>query len=226
MQLTINPQIESSWKEVLFDEFQKPYFNELKSFLLSEKQHHTVYPTGKNIFNAFNSTPFDQVKVVILGQDPYHGVDQAHGLAFSVQDHVNFPPSLQNIFKEYCEDLDLPMPKSGNLLKWAHEGVFLLNTVLTVRAHQAHSHKEKGWEHFTDHVIHTIGQLKEHVVFILWGRPAQLKEKLIDTSKHLVIKSPHPSPLSAYRGFFGSKPFSKTNIYLAAHGIDPIDWHL
>ena len=226
MQLSIIPQIDSSWKDILQDEFHKAYFSELNSFLLSEKEQHTIYPEGNDIFNAFNSTPFDHVKVVILGQDPYHGVDQAHGLAFSVQDNVPLPPSLQNIFKEYCEDLRFPMPHSGNLMKWAREGVFLLNTVLTVRAHQAHSHIDQGWERFTDHVIYAIGHQKEHVVFILWGRPAQMKEKLIDTSKHLIIKSPHPSPLSAYRGFFGSKPFSRSNDYLIANGIEPIDWHL
>ena len=186
---TIDPQIETSWKEILFDEFQKPYFHELKAFLLNEKKHHTVYPAGENIFNAFNSTPFKQVKVVIIGQDPYHGAGQAHGLAFSVQDGIPFPPSLLNIFKEYSDDLKLPMPTSGNLTKWAQQGVFLLNTVLTVRANQAHSHKDRGWEKFTDHVIHTISQGKENVVFILWGKPAQLKTSLIDSGAQRTTRS-------------------------------------
>lgn len=223
---SIDPKIDDSWKSLLLDEFQKPYFHDLKAFLLHEKSHHTVYPAGKNIFNAFNSTPFEKVKVVIIGQDPYHGAGQAHGLAFSVQDGVPFPPSLLNIFKEYCDDLQLSMPSTGNLYKWAQQGVFLLNTVLTVRANQAHSHKEHGWERFTDHVIHLISQKKEHVVFILWGKPAQMKASLIDQNKHLVLRAPHPSPLSAYRGFFGSKPFSSSNQYLQQNGIEPIDWRL
>ena len=222
----IDPKIEASWKALLIDEFQKPYFSELKSFLESEKQTQVVYPKGSNIFNAFNTTPFDRVKVVILGQDPYHVEGQAHGLAFSVQDGVAFPPSLRNIFQEYHSDLGYKIPTSGNLTKWAEEGVFLLNTVLSVRANQAHSHKDKGWEIFTDAVIRLISEKKEHVVFILWGKPAQQKIKLIDTTKHLVLQAPHPSPLSSYRGFFGSKPFSKTNGYLKAHGIKEVDWKL
>ncbi|MEA3372693.1 MAG: uracil-DNA glycosylase [Campylobacterota bacterium] len=224
--MTIDPKIDSSWKSVLADEFQKPYFSELKAFLVNEKSQYTVYPSGENIFNAFNTTHFDKVKVVIIGQDPYHGQGQAHGLAFSVQDNVKFPPSLLNIFKEYCDDLDLRMPANGNLSKWAEQGVFLLNTVLTVRANQAHSHKERGWETFTDFVIHTISERKEHIVFILWGKPAQMKASLIDERRHLILRAPHPSPLSAYRGFFGSHPFSKTNAYLRSQNINPIDWEL
>ena len=224
--MTVDPKIDPSWKRVLRDEFEKPYFPKLKAFLLKEKERHTVYPAGPNIFNAFNTTPFERVKVVILGQDPYHGPNQAHGLAFSVQDGVPFPPSLMNIFKELQEDVGCEMPRSGNLTHWAEQGVFLLNTVLTVRAGEAHSHKEQGWEAFTDAVIRTVSEQREHVVFILWGRPAQSKALMIDASKHLVLRAPHPSPLSAYRGFFGSKPFSKTNAYLSEHGIDPIDWRL
>ena len=224
--MNVDPQIEASWKTVLYDEFQKPYFPKLKAFLLEEKQHYTIYPSGANIFNAFNTTPFEKVKVVILGQDPYHGPNQAHGLAFSVQDGVAFPPSLQNIFKELCDDIGCAMPENGNLTHWAEQGVFLLNTVLTVRAGQAHSHKEQGWEQFTDAVIRTISERKEHVVFILWGRPAQQKASMIDASKHMILKAPHPSPLSAYRGFFGSKPFSSSNTYLQQNGLAPIDWKL
>lgn len=224
--LTIDPKIDPSWKRVLSDEFQKPYFYALKSFLIEEKKHHRIFPAGKNIFNAFNTTPFDKVKVVVIGQDPYHGEGQAHGLAFSVQDGVKFPPSLMNIFQEYCEDLGEPFPENGNLTKWAQEGVFLMNTVLTVRQNEAHSHKDKGWELFTDAVIRTISEQKEHIVFILWGRPAQMKASLIDDKKHKVLRAPHPSPLSAYRGFFGSKPFSQTNDFLRMHAIRPIAWRL
>lgn len=224
--MNVDPKIDPSWKRVLHDEFEKPYFPELKAFLLKEKERHTVYPAGANIFNAFNTTPFERIKVVILGQDPYHGPNQAHGLAFSVQDGVPFPPSLQNIFKELCDDIGCAMPQSGNLTRWAEQGVFLLNTVLTVRAGEAHSHKEQGWERFTDAVIRRISEQREHVVFILWGRPAQSKASMIDEKRHLILRAPHPSPLSAYRGFFGSKPFSRTNAYLNTHGIAPIDWRL
>ena len=224
--MAIDPQIEESWKTVLHDEFEKPYFPELKRFLTEEKTHFTIYPAGPNIFNAFNTTPFEKVKVVILGQDPYHGPGQAHGLAFSVQDGVPFPPSLKNIFQELQSDIGCGAPKSGNLTHWAEQGVFLLNTVLTVRAGEAHSHKEKGWEQFTDAVIRTISEKKEHVVFILWGRPAQMKASMIDGRKHLILKAPHPSPLSAYRGFFGSRPFSTANDYLHSMGLAPIDWSL
>lgn len=219
-------KIESSWKKYLLSEFTDPYFIELTAFLEDEKEHATIFPEKDKIFNAFNMTPFDSVKVVILGQDPYHGQGQAHGLAFSVPDGVSFPPSLRNIFQEYCSDLGCKMPTSGNLTKWAEKGVFLLNTVLTVRVNEAHSHKDKGWETFTDKVIHLISEKKDNVVFILWGKPAQSKSTLIDESKHLVLKAPHPSPLSSYRGFFGSHPFSKTNAYLREHGIEEIDWKL
>lgn len=222
----IDPKIENSWKAVLFDEFQKPYFNSLKEFLVEEKQRHTVYPHGSNIFAAFNNTPFDNVKVVILGQDPYHGAGQAHGLAFSVNEGVPHPPSLQNIFKELRDDMGCDMPKSGNLTSWAKEGVFLLNTVLTVRAAEANSHKSRGWEIFTDAVIRLLSEKKENLVFILWGSPAGAKSSLIDAKKHLILKAPHPSPLSSYRGFFGSKPFSKTNAFLKERGLKPIEWCL
>lgn len=224
--MTVDPKIDPSWKTVLADEFTKPYMIELKKFLIEEKKHYTIYPAGKNIFNAFNTTPFDAVKVVIIGQDPYHGPNQAHGLCFSVLNGVPFPPSLQNIFKELVDDIGCAYPKTSELTPWAKQGVFLINTVLTVRAGQANSHKDKGWEKFTDATIKAISEKKENVVFILWGRPAQAKEKLIDSSKHYIIKAPHPSPLSAYRGFFGSKPFSKTNAFLVSKGLEPIHWCL
>lgn len=224
--MTIDPKIDPSWKEVLAEEFSKPYMVELKKFLLDEKQRYRVFPPGNKIFNAYNMTPFDKIKVVILGQDPYHGINQAHGLAFSVLDGVPFPPSLQNIYKELVDDIGCEYPKTSNLTPWAKQGVFLLNTVLTVREGEANSHREKGWERFTDATIKAISQKKEHVVFILWGRPAQAKEKLIDTTKHCIIKSPHPSPLSAYRGFFGSKPFSRANACLKSYGLSPIEWCL
>jgi len=222
----VNPKIEESWKMVLKEEFEKPYFETLKTFLVEEKKQHTVYPSGANIFSAFDNTPFDNVKVVILGQDPYHGAGQAHGLSFSVQDGVPYPPSLQNIFKELKDDLGCNTPKSGNLTAWAKQGVFLLNTVLTVRASEANSHRNQGWENFTDAVIRLLNSQKEHLVFILWGSPAGAKASLIDAKKHLILKAPHPSPLSSYRGFFGSRPFSKSNEYLLHHGKTPIQWAL
>ena len=224
--MTIDPKMTPSWKIALADEFEKPYMIELKKFLIEEKKHYTIYPAGKNIFNAYNTTSFDDVKVVIIGQDPYHGPNQAHGLCFSVLNGVPFPPSLQNIFKELVDDIGCEYPKTSELTSWAKQGVFLINAVLSVRAGQANSHRDKGWEKFTDATIKAISEKKENVVFILWGRPAQQKEKLIDSSKHFIIKAPHPSPLSAYRGFFGSKPFSKTNAYLLSHGLDPIQWCL
>lgn len=224
--MTINPKLPKDWLDILRDEFSKEYFFSLKQFLLDEKQYHTIYPVGSKIFNAFNTTSFNDLKVVILGQDPYHGVNQAHGLSFSVQDGVKFPPSLQNIFKELQEDIDCQYPKNGDLSSWAEQGVFLLNTVLTVRANEANSHRAQGWEYFTDAVIKKISERKNNVVFILWGKPAQNKQNLIDSHKHLILKAPHPSPLSSYRGFFGSRPFSKTNIYLSEHGFSPIDWCL
>ena len=222
----IEPKIEESWKKILFDEFQKPYFEALKTFLVEEKKHHTIYPSGANIFAAFNHTPFERVKVVILGQDPYHGAGQAHGLSFSVQEGVPHPPSLQNIFKELRDDIGCNIPKNGTLTSWADQGVFLINAVLTVRSSEANSHKGRGWETFTDTVIKTLSDKKEHLVFILWGAPAGVKASLIDSKKHLILKAPHPSPLSSYRGFFGSKPFSKSNAYLIEHGKTPIKWAL
>lgn len=217
-------RIEASWKAQLADEFEKPYFGELIRFVRQEYDTQKVFPPGKLIFNAFDHCPFDQVKVVILGQDPYHGPGQAHGLCFSVPDGVPFPPSLQNIFAEIEKDLGVPVPASGNLERWASQGVFLLNATLTVRAHQAGSHQNKGWETFTDRVIHLLAEQCDHLVFMLWGSYAQQKGKFIDTSRHLVLQSVHPSPLSAYRGFFGNHHFSQANSYLAAHGKDPVNW--
>lgn len=222
----VDPKIEESWKNILFEEFQKPYFEVLKNFLLEEKKNYTVYPSGANIFAAFNNTPFERVEVVILGQDPYHGAHQAHGLSFSVQDGIAHPPSLQNIFKELRDDLGCAIPQNGNLTAWAKQGVFLLNTVLTVRASEANSHRGQGWETFTDTVIKLLSSQKEHLVFILWGSPAGAKANLIDSNKHLILRAPHPSPLSSYRGFFGSRPFSKSNDYLVSHGKKPIHWCL
>lgn len=222
-----NPQIEESWRKALSDEFGQDYFNQLKHFLKKEKAAgKRIYPLGKNIFAAFNLTPFDKVKVVILGQDPYHGDNQAHGLSFSVQEGIKQPPSLQNIFKELHNDICLERPKSGSLVKWAEQGVFLLNSILTVEAHKAASHQNKGWEIFTDAVIKTLSDNKDGLVFILWGKYAQSKEILIDTKKHHIIQSAHPSPFSAERGFFGSKPFSKANNYLLKENKKPIDWAL
>jgi len=223
----INPQIESSWKKILISEFQSEYFRKLKTFLVEEKQQSTIFPPSQLIFSAFNQTPFDQVKVVVLGQDPYHGEGQAHGLCFSVPNGITPPPSLKNIFKELASDINCPIPQHGNLEKWAKEGVLLINASLTVRAHQAGSHQKKGWEQFTDAVIKTLSDHKSKLVFILWGNYAQEKTKLIDESKHLIIKAVHPSPLSANRGgFFGTKPFSKTNLFLESKGLKPINWTL
>ncbi|KIM09873.1 MAG: uracil-DNA glycosylase [Sulfurovum sp. FS06-10] len=222
----VDPKIEESWKKILLEEFQKPYFEALKTFLVEEKKSHTIYPRSANIFAAFNHTSFENVEVVILGQDPYHGAGQAHGLSFSVQEGVPHPPSLQNIFKELRDDLGCAIPKNGTLSAWAKQGVFLLNTVLTVRASEANSHRNQGWENFTDAVIKTLSTQKEHLVFILWGSPAGSKASLIDSKKHLILKAPHPSPLSSYRGFFGSKPFSQSNEYLVSKGKKPIDWCL
>ena len=223
---SINPLIPDSWKIVLKDEFAKHYFISLKQFLLDEKSKFKIFPENINIFNAYNSMDFDDVKVVILGQDPYHGVNQAHGLSFSVQDGVTYPPSLKNIFNELVDDVGCPYPTSGNLSQWAKQGVLLLNAVLTVRAGVANSHRGIGWENFTDATIRAINDNLENVVFILWGRPAQMKEKFIDASKHLILKAPHPSPLSSYRGFFGSKPFSRSNEYLISHNKQSIKWCL
>jgi uracil-DNA glycosylase len=218
-------QLIDSWKDVLFDEFQKDYMKKLKAFLKSEHaKKKTIYPKPSDIFRALNTTPFEKVKVVILGQDPYHGPGQAHGLSFSVPAGVAFPPSLQNIFKELKADLGVEKPKSGDLTRWAEQGVLLLNATLTVEGGKAGSHQNKGWEHFTDAIIHKLNEGRTHLVFILWGSYAQKKASFIDTKKHLVLKAVHPSPLSSHRGFFGSKPFSQTNKYLTAHHIKPIHW--
>ncbi len=220
----MNVQIEESWKKHLTTEFDKPYFIALTDFVRNEYKSGTIYPPGKLIFNAFNLCPFDKVKVVIIGQDPYHGPGQAHGLCFSVNDGVPFPPSLVNIFKEIQDDLGTPVPPTGNLTRWASQGVLLLNATLTVRAHQAGSHQRRGWEEFTDAAIRCLAEERENLVFILWGSYAQKKGAFIDRNKHLVLTSAHPSPLSAYNGFFGNKHFSRTNDYLAAHGKEPIQW--
>lgn len=222
----INPQIESSWKELLIEEFHSDYFAELKSFLLAEKEKYTLYPPGKYIFAAFDNTPFDKVKVVIIGQDPYHGKGQAHGLCFSVPQGIKSPPSLVNIFKELNSDLGIPIPSHGNLTRWAQQGVLLLNATLSVRANQAGSHQNKGWEQFTNAVIKKLSEEKEGLVFLLWGRYAQDKEVLIDTQKHVILKAAHPSPFSAYNGFFGCKHFSETNKALKEQGQQEIDWKL
>ena len=223
----IDPHIEESWKHVLIDEFNKPYFYDLKAFLVEERLKYTIYPTGANIFNAFYQTPFDKVKVVIIGQDPYHGQGQAHGLCFSVPAGVAQPPSLVNIFKEIKTDLGIPIPTNGNLEPWAKQGVFLLNATLTVRANIAGSHQKKGWEIFTDTVIKTISNEKSGIVFLLWGSFAQAKANLIDFQKHHILKAVHPSPLSANRGgWFGCKHFSKTNEILINEGLEPINWSL
>jgi uracil-DNA glycosylase len=220
--------LEAGWLKVLGVELEKPYMKELKSFLLEEKQKgFAVYPKNADIFNAFNHTPFDQVKVVILGQDPYHGQGQAHGLSFSVQKGVTIPPSLKNIYKELAEEFpDFSIPHHGNLTSWADQGVLLLNATLTVRAQEAGSHQNKGWEIFTDHVISELSARKTGLVFLLWGRYAQNKESLIDTSKHHVLKAAHPSPFSAYSGFFGCGHFKKTNQILEKEGKKGIDWQV
>ena len=220
----MNVRIEESWKQKLTPEFEKDYFIKLTEFVRAEYASKTIYPPAKLIFNAFDHCPFDDVKVVIIGQDPYHGPDQAHGLCFSVAEGVPNPPSLQNIFKEIMSDLGKPMPANGDLTRWARQGVLLLNATLTVQAHQAGSHQRKGWEEFTDAAIRLLAEEREHLVFILWGAYAQKKGAFIDRSKHLVLASAHPSPLSAYNGFFGNKHFSRTNEYLKAHGIAEIEW--
>ncbi|RSK47771.1 uracil-DNA glycosylase [Hymenobacter rigui] len=218
-------KIEESWRKVLAPEFEKPYFQHLIAFIKGEYATTTVYPAGPQIFHAFEACPFDKVKVVILGQDPYHGKGQAHGLSFSVAEGVRTPPSLQNIFKELQADLpETPPAPNGNLDRWAQQGVLLLNATLTVRASDPGSHQKKGWEQFTDAVIQQISDQKEHVVFILWGAYAQKKGEIIDARKHLVLKAAHPSPYAADRGFFGSRPFSQTNAYLEQHGEQPIHW--
>lgn len=222
--MAVNVKIEDSWKALLQEEFDKTYFAELTRFVREEYSSHTIYPPGKLIFNAFNLCPFHKVKVVLLGQDPYHEPGQAHGLCFSVNDGVPFPPSLNNIFKEIQDDIGTPVPESGNLTRWAEQGVLLLNSTLTVREHYAGSHQKRGWEIFTDAVIRIISEKADNVVFILWGSYAQSKAQLIDSKRHLVLKSAHPSPLSAYRGFFGNHHFSIANDYLKKFNKQPIVW--
>jgi len=218
--------IANDWLEPLSAEFKKPYYAKLYKTVKNEYKHNVVFPAANDIFNAFEFTPLAQVKVVILGQDPYHNVGQAHGLCFSVKPDVEIPPSLVNIYQELHDDLGCRIPNNGCLEKWAREGVLLLNTVLTVRAHQANSHRGIGWEEFTDAAIRILNDVDRPLVFILWGRPAQLKKSMLTNPKHLILEAPHPSPLSAYRGFFGSRPFSRTNRFLEEHGIAPIDWQI
>jgi len=220
----MNVKIENSWKQLLDNEFSKPYFDSLANFVRSEYASKTIYPKADSIFKAFDLCPVEKVKVVILGQDPYHGPNQAHGMAFSVKEGVPFPPSLLNIFKELKSDLGLPFPPHGNLERWAEQGVLLLNATLTVEAHKAGSHQKKGWETFTSAVIEKLASHKSNLVFLLWGAYAQKKAGEIKSDKHLKLQAPHPSPLSAYRGFLGCKHFSQTNAYLEAHGIPPIKW--
>lgn len=222
----IDPRIHESWKEHLIAEFRQPYFSDLKSFLIEEMNSYVVYPPGKKIFAAFDRTPYKHVKVVILGQDPYHGKGQAHGLCFSVPHGITPPPSLVNIFKELHNDLGIPIPSHGNLEKWSDQGVLLINATLTVRANQAGSHQHKGWENFTDAVIRKLSEDREELVFILWGRYAQAKEGLIDPGKHHILKAAHPSPFSAYSGFFGCRHFSKTNEILENRGAEPVNWDI
>ena len=216
--------MEPNWKRVLANQFTKSYFKTLSEFVREEYSNYKVYPPAKLIFSAFDSCPFSDVKVVIIGQDPYHGIGQAHGLCFSVGEGVRMPPSLKNIFKELKADLDLPLPENGNLSRWAEQGVLLINATLTVRAASPGSHQGKGWEELTDAAISALNKEKQNLVFILWGAYAQRKGEIIDRSRHLVIESPHPSPFAAHRGFFGSRPFSRTNEYLLSLGSQPINW--
>jgi uracil-DNA glycosylase len=217
--------LNSDWKKLLKEDMASPYFLQLRQFLTNERaQNKVIYPENKNIFNCLNSTPFNDVKVVIIGQDPYHGENQAHGLSFSVKPTVKVPPSLRNIYKELAEDLNCPVPDSGNLQAWANQGVLLLNNTLTVEQSLPAGHKNIGWEKFTDKIIELLNTQRLHLVFILWGSPAQKKASKVDSSKHLILKAPHPSPLSCYRGFFGGKYFSKTNEYLTSKHIKPINW--
>lgn len=219
--------IENDWLECIQDEFKKPYYRELYQFVRKEYNTHVIYPPADDIFNAFHFTPLSQVKVLILGQDPYHGEHQAHGLCFSVlPDQPELPPSLQNIYKELQDDLGCYIPNNGYLKKWADQGVLMLNTVLTVRAHQAGSHQGKGWEQLTDAIIQAVNAQDRPIVYLLWGKPAQSKIPMLTNPKHLILKAPHPSPLSAYRGFFGCRHFSQTNEFLERNGIEPIDWQI
>ena len=220
------PPISGSWEKALKGEFSKDYYKKLFVKIQEEYQTRTIYPPADDIFNAFHFTPLEEVKVVILGQDPYHDPGQAHGLCFSVKPQVPIPPSLVNIYKELEDDLGCYIPNNGYLEKWARQGVLMLNTVLTVRAHQANSHKDLGWEQFTDAAIRVLAEQDRPMVFVLWGKPAQRKKEMIHNPKHLILESPHPSPLSAYRGFFGSRPFSRINAYLEQNGLEPIDWQI
>lgn len=222
----ITIKIEKNWAELLNEEFESTSFRKLMDFLIEEKAHNKIFPEESHIFEAFNRTPLKKVKVVIIGQDPYHGDGQAHGLCFSVNKNVKIPPSLRNIYKELNDDIGIKIPNHGNLLEWADQGVLLLNSILTVRAHKASSHQRKGWEIFTDKVIQKVAENTEYCVFILWGNYAQKKALLIKNPNHLILKSVHPSPLSAYGGFWGSKPFSKTNEYLISKNIEPINWKI
>ena len=218
--------IQNDWLDALQGEFRKPYYKELFETVKKEYHTHQIYPPSDDIFNAFHLTPLHEVKVVILGQDPYHGDGQAYGLCFSVKPDVEIPPSLVNIYKELHDDLGCTIPSHGYLVKWAKQGVLMLNTVLTVRAHQANSHRGIGWEEFTDAAIKALNEQDRPIVFILWGKPAQMKKHMLNNPKHLILEAPHPSPLSAYRGFFGSRPFSQTNAFLEKNGIEPIDWQI
>lgn len=219
-------QIGNDWDEILKDEWKKDYYLNLRKNLIHEYKNHTIYPSMYDIFNALKKVPYKDVKVVILGQDPYHGQGQAHGFSFSVQKGVKTPPSLLNIYKELHDDLGLYIPNNGNLIKWADQGVLLLNSTLTVRAHQANSHKDIGWSILTDNIIKLLNDREKPIVFLLWGKFAQSKENLITNKRHLIIKSAHPSPFAAHRGFFGSKPFSKTNDFLIKNNMSPIDWQI
>ncbi len=217
----------NDWKEIIGDEFHKEYFMKLSEYLKEEYKNFDVFPPCDSIFHAFEATPYHKVRALIIGQDPYHNEHQAHGMCFSIYpDQKKIPPSLVNIYKELRDDLEYDIPKHGNLGKWAEQGVLLLNTVLTVRAHKANSHQGKGWEQFTDRVIQEVNKINKPIVIILWGKPAQKKKKMLDNPLHLILEAPHPSPLSSFRGFFGSKPFSKTNAYLESFGLDGIDWEI
>ncbi len=220
------PPISNDWLPAIKGEFQKPYYKKLHQTIMQEYQTRQIFPDADDLFNAFHLTPLKDVKVVIFGQDPYHNIGQAHGLCFSVKPGVEIPPSLVNIYKELEEDMGCYVPNNGYLVKWAKQGVLMLNTVLTVRAHQANSHRGIGWEEFTDAAIRILNEQDRPIVFILWGRPAQMKKPMLTNPKHLILEAPHPSPLSAYRGFFGSRPFSKANQYLQQNGIEPIDWQI
>lgn len=218
--------IDNDWLTVLDAEFKKPYYKELYQFVLAEYNTTQVFPPADDIFNAFHLTPLSRVKVVIIGQDPYHNIGQAHGLCFSVKPEVEIPPSLVNIYQELHDDLGCEIPNNGYLVKWANQGVLMLNTVLTVRAHMANSHQGKGWEEFTNAAICALNKQDRPIVFLLWGKPAQMKKKMLGNPNHLILEAPHPSPLSAYRGFFGSRPFSRANQFLEEHGETPIDWQI